>query len=112
MKVEFIFRPKTPKGCSLNVAEIQDYVNQKLAEFPFKGNCESVTHMSNWLVILVDFPELKAHKRIYHEPTELWWEVLAGYVALQFDVRFLHWEVHGETRSLLYHEEWEKEKYE
>jgi hypothetical protein len=108
MKVEFIFRHK---GQTLNVAEIQAYVNQKLGEFPIKGSCESVTQMSKWLAILVDFPELKAHSRSYHEPIELWWEVLAGYVALQFDVRFLHWEVHGETRSLIYHMEWERKRY-
>ncbi|MGC8999329.1 MAG: hypothetical protein ACP5JW_08115 [Candidatus Bathyarchaeia archaeon] len=78
MKVEFIFRPK---GLKLNVAEVQAYVNQKLAEFPFRGLCESVTQMSKWLVVLVDFPNLKAHPRIYHEPVELWWEVLAGYIA-------------------------------
>jgi len=105
VKVEFIFRPK---GQRLNIAEVQAFVNKKLAEFPFKGLCESVTQMSKWLVVLVDFPELKAHPRIYHEPVELWWEVLAGYVALQYDVRFLHWEVHLETRSLLYHIDWEK----
>jgi len=103
VKVEFIFRPK---GQRLNVAEIQAYVNQVLAEFPFKGLCESVTQMSKWLVVLVDFPNLKAHPRTYQEPVELWWEVLAGYIALQYDVRFLHWEVHGETRSLIYHKEW------
>jgi len=107
MKVEFIFRPK---GQRLNVAEIQAYVNQKLSELPFKANCESVTQMSKWLAILVDFPELKAHSRSYHEPIELWWEVLAGYTALQFNIRFLHWEIHGETRSLIYHAEWEKAK--
>jgi len=107
MKVEFIFHPK---GQKLNVAEIQAYVNQKLTELPFKGNCESVTQMSKWLAILIDFPELKAHPRSYHNPVELWWEVLAGYIALQFDIRFLHWEVHGETRSLIYHMEWEKAK--
>jgi hypothetical protein len=109
MKVEFIFYPKEQR---LNVAEIQAFVDQKLSEFPFKGACESVTQMSRWLVVLVDFPDLTSHPRIYHEPIELWWEVLAGYVALQFDVRFLHWEVHGETRSLIYHKEWEREKYE
>ena len=103
MKVEFIFRPK---GQRLNVAEIQNFVNQKLAEFPFKGLCESATQMSKWLVALVDFPDLKPHPRTYHEPVELWWEVLAGYIALQFNVRFLHWEVHNETRSLIYHMEW------
>lgn len=105
MKVEFIFNPK---GHRLNVAEIQAYVNQKLAELPFRGVCESVTQISKWLVILLDFPELKAHPRSYHEPIELWWEILAGYIALQFDIRFLHWEVHGETRSLIYHREWER----
>ncbi|MGC8998970.1 MAG: hypothetical protein ACP5JW_06220 [Candidatus Bathyarchaeia archaeon] len=93
------------------MAEVKAYVNQKLTEFPFKGSCESVTQMSKWLVVLVDFPELKVHPRTYHEPVELWLEVLAGYIALQFDVCFLHWEIHGETRSLIYHKEWERGRH-
>lgn len=108
MKVEFIFDNKRNK---FNPKEIEKFVNERLKILPFKGKVESVTVMSKWLVILIDF-ELNSHARLPFMwgfgNEEQWWEALAGYVVMNYDVIFMHWEVHGETRSLIFKKEWEK----
>lgn len=109
MKVEFIF---DNKGHKFNVREIQDYigglVSPPKAVQPFPAEVLSATNMSKWLVILIDFPTLKKHERkiIPGRREEDWWETIAGYVVLRYDLVFLHWEVHGETRSLIFKKDW------
>lgn len=113
MKVEFIFHNK---GNRFDAKEIKDYLETLIKGpkrvQPFPAEIVSITNMSKWLVILIDFPTLTKHERtiIPGRREEDWWETLAGYLVLQYDVVFLHWEVHEETRSLIYKQEWGRKK--
>lgn len=113
MKVEFVF---DNKGNKFDVAEIQEYLQKRLNPITmltggtkgarFFATVESVTQMSKWLVILIDFPTLKTHGRTWKDRTEDWWEIIAGFVVEKYDVVFKNFEVHGEGTSLLFKTDW------
>jgi hypothetical protein len=98
MLVEFNFDRKNLRA---DAGEIQAYLEQKLKKqnYPLPYKIVSVTIMSRWLVVLIEFPTLKNHppRRV-----EFLWDALAGIVVLNFDVRYRHFTVHGEGPSLIY----------
>lgn len=108
MKVEFVF---DNKGNKFDIRELQDYLQSKLDSIimlrKHRGKkmlpkVQSVTQMSKWLVILIDFPTLKTHRRTWDDRSEDWWEVIAGFVIVKYDVVFKNFEVHGEGESLIF----------
>ena len=111
MKVEFVF---DNKGNKFNIKEIEDYLQGKLdlsvitrrprGEERLYPQVESVTQMSKWLVILVDFPGLEGHGRTWEDRSEDWWEVIAGFIVEKYDVVFKNFEVHGKGTSLIFKE--------
>ncbi len=109
MKVEFIFHNK---GNKFDVGEVETYLEELIKPprqiQPFSAEVVSITitNMGRYLVILMDFPTLTKHERTLHSMEENWWEALAGYIVLRYDVVFLNWEVHGEDQSLLYKKDW------
>ncbi len=111
MKVEFTFDNKRHK---FDAGDVLIFLKKLLAQVstPFPVEIESVTNMSRWLLILIDFPTLTKHERTLYtgRREENWWETIAGYLALQYDVVFLGWEVHGEDESLIYKKNWRKMK--
>lgn len=101
MIVEFIYDRKELQA---EPQEITTLIEGELEErrFPLNIKILSVTLMSRWLILLVDFQELTTHNAF----TEFLWDALAGLVVLHYNVRFLHWEVHGEGRSLIFKKDW------
>jgi hypothetical protein len=98
MLVEFNFDRKNLRA---DAGEIQAYLEQELKKrnYPLPYKIVSVTIMSRWLVVLVEFPTLKNHPP---RPVEFLWDALAGLVVLNFDVRYRHFTVHGEGPSLIF----------
>jgi len=111
MIVEIIFQQKDLNLKAREVKErLENYLNNLNLKIDF--TIKSVTIMSKWLVILVDFPDLDIPKSSLKT---VYVDVIAGSIIMilrEFNIRYLHYEVHGKTRSLLYHKEWEKERYE
>jgi len=68
----------------------------------------SVTIMSNWFIVLVNFPDF------YKITTEVERIIdsFAGAIvyALDANVRYRHYEIHGRTASLIYHKDWRRNK--
>jgi hypothetical protein len=97
MLVEFNFDRKNLRA---DAGEIKAYLKQELKKrnYPLPYKIVSVTIMSRWLVVLVEFPTLKNHPR----PVEFLLDALAGIVVLNFDVRYRHFTVHGEGPSLIF----------
>jgi hypothetical protein len=100
MLVEFIFDRKNLKAKADKIKETLQR-ELKARGFPFKFEIKSVTVMSRWLVILVDFPDITEHMNKW---VEFLWDALAGVVVLNFDVRYRHFTVLGEGPSLLFKE--------
>jgi hypothetical protein len=98
MLVEFNFDRKTLKA---KAGEIEETLKKELKNrgFPFEFEIKSVTVMSKWLVILVDFPNITEHQDKW---VEFLWDALAGVVVLNFDVRYHHFTVLGEGPSLIF----------
>jgi len=100
MLVEFNFERKNLQA---NAGEIQDYLEQELRKrgFPILFEIVSVTIMSRWLVLLVEFPTLREHTL---RPIEFLWDAIAGLIVLKYNVRYRHFTVHGEGPSLIFKE--------
>ncbi len=96
MKVELAFNRNQ---LTLNAEEVRDRILNRLSslKFPLIFEIESVTVMSKWLVVLVDYP-LK---------TELIFDAIAGEIVIElmdYGVRYRHFTVHGEGSSLIFKE--------
>jgi hypothetical protein len=102
MLVEFNFIKKE----EVNADEVHKWLEQELEKrkFPLQYVIVSVTSMSKWLVVLVDFPMIKKENRLVHFA----FDMLAGLLVLKYNVRYRHWEVHGRNHSLIYHKDWTK----
>jgi hypothetical protein len=100
MLVEFNF---DRKNLQANAGEIESYLKKELRKrsYPIPYKIASVTIMSRWLVVLVEFPTLNKHPT---RPVEFLWDALAGVVVLNFDVRYRHFTVLGEEPSLIFKE--------
>lgn len=104
MLVEFIF---DRKNLRVDAGEVATTLEQELKNhnFPVKFDVKGVTVMSKWLVILVNFPTITEHR---DKGVEFLWDALAGVTVLNFDVRYRHFEVHGEGKSLIFKKNWRK----
>jgi len=100
MQVEFNF---DRKDLQVSAGEITSILDRELRRsgFPLAYEIKSVTVMSRWLVVLVDFPNLTERNTKW---TEFLWDALAGIVVLNFDVRYRHFTVSGEGESLIFKE--------
>lgn len=100
MLVEFNFERKDLQA---KAGEVQDCLEQELRKrgFPILFEIVSVTIMSRWLVLLIDFPTLREHTQ---RPIEFLWDAIAGLIVLKYDVRYRHFTVHGEGSSLIFKE--------
>jgi hypothetical protein len=98
MLVEFNF---ARKNLQVDAGQIQIHLEKELRKrnYPLPCKIVSVTVMSKWLVILVEFPTLEKHPP---RPVEFLWDALAGIVVLSFDIRYRHFTIHGESPSLIY----------
>jgi hypothetical protein len=98
MLVEFNF---DRKNLQVDAGKVQSRLERELKKrnYPIPYKIVSVTVMSRWLVVLVEFPTLKRHPP---RPVEFLWDALAGLVVLNFDVRYRHFTVHGEGSSLIH----------
>jgi len=110
MKVEFVF---DNKGNRFDIKEVHGYLQTRLDSIEMLRRrekermipkVESITQMSRWLVILIDFPTLTSHARTSEDRSEDWWEVIAGFTVEKYDVVFKNFEVHGEGTSLIFKE--------
>jgi len=68
----------------------------------------STTLMSNWFIVLVDFPDVIK----ITEEIEKIFDAFAGAIVYALDgkVRYRHYEIHGRTASLIYHKDWRKHR--
>jgi hypothetical protein len=98
MLVEFNF---DRKNLQADAGKIQSYLERELQKrnYPLPCKIVSVTVMSKWLIILIEFPTLKKHPP---RPVEFLWDALAGIVVLNFDVRYRHFTVLEEGASLIF----------
>ena len=103
MLVEFIFHRH---GLNLDVGEVQNRIKTKLATLPLAGtiNVKSVTAMSTWLVVLIDFPDATE----FNPVSENLFDSVGGAVVREFvadGVRFRGFEIHGKGgESLIFKE--------
>jgi len=103
MLVEFIFQRH---NLSLDAGEAQNRIKTKLATLPFVGKVEikSVTVMSIWLVVLIDFPDAAE----FNQAAENLFDSVGGAVVREFvadGVRFRGFEIHGKGgESLIFKE--------
>ncbi len=102
MEVELVFNRNE---LNLNGGEVKDLILKKLTSlsFPLLFKVKSVTVMSSWLVVLLDFPLLKTHP---HQ-TELIFDAIAGEFVralIGYGVRYRHFTVIGEGESLIFKE--------
>lgn len=108
MKIEFNFK-KNKKLKAQGISEkIEKILKNNFSNINY--NVLSVTSMSKWFIVLMDFPNL-----LYiNDEEERMLDAIAGAIVyvLEGNVRYRHYEIHGKTRSLIYHKEWEKESYE
>jgi len=104
MQVEFNFKWI---GKKLKAGEVQSKYEKILKEY-FSDVVDykivSTTSMSKWLVVLIDFPNMD---RI-NDYNERILDAVAGAIvyALEGNVRYRHYEIHGRTASLAYHKDW------
>ena len=103
MLVEFIFHRH---GLNLEAGEVQSRIKTKLATLPFNGRIEikSVTVMSTWLIVLIDFPDVAD----FVQSAENLFDSVGGAIAREFidyGIRFRGFEIHGRGgTSLLFKE--------
>jgi len=103
MLVEFIFHRH---GLNLEAGEVQNRIKTKLASLPLLGriDIQSVTIMSTWIVILIDFPDATE----FNETAEKLFDTIGGAIIREFiayGVRFRGFEIHGKGgESLIFKE--------
>jgi len=102
MKVELVFNRN---NLTLNAQDVELQIKNRLSKliFPYVFTVESMTVMSKWFVVLVDFPALQKHT----VETELIFDAVAGEIVRQlvdYAVRYRHFTVAGERESLLFKE--------
>jgi len=102
MEVELVFNRN---NLPLDARKIELQIKNRLSKliFPYVFTVKSITVMSKWLVVLVDFPELQKHI----VETELIFDAVAGEIVRQlvdYAVRYRHFTVAGERESLLFKE--------
>lgn len=116
MIIEF---PFFRHNLNLKAGEIQDRIEKRFSQKQFKQDSftdfeiKNVTVMSKWLVVLVEFKQPKEKKELTRADEEVL-DAFAGEIVIEFidyGIRYRKFEIHGETRSLIYHKEWEKDKY-
>lgn len=110
--VELLFRVN-PKF-RLKADKVRDILNKRLEleKIPFVFAIHSITVMSKWLSVIVEVPRILEVKP-YVLNLKFLAISLGGFVMdslLDYGVRFLTYEVHGLTSSLVYHKDWRKEK--
>ena len=107
MYVEFNFKLLNSLNAGEAHRKIEEILNAYFRDVvDFK--VESVTCMSNFFVVLINFPETW---RITPD-VEALFDAVAGAIVYTLDckVRYRHYEVHGRTGSLIYHKEWREPK--
>jgi len=117
MMVELIFHRNM---LELDAGETQKRIETALSKIqgicPFKATVESVTIMSRWLVVLVNFniPEPKFESPVpnYKENFQrLAFDTLAGSIVCElqdYAVRYRNFEIHGEGESLIFKKNWRR----
>jgi len=90
------------------VGEIQDKIKNILKDFAYMNFTIRITSASKWLVVILNFPDLKKVSK----QTEENLDTIAGAIvyALEGNVRYRHYEIHGRTASLVYHKFWGGER--
>ena len=99
MLVEFVFHRHE---LSIDAREAQNRIKTKLATLPFNGRIEikSVTVMSTWLVVLIDFPDVAD----FVQSAENLFDSVGGAIAREFidyGIRFRGFEIHGKGGTSL-----------
>jgi len=102
MKVELVFNRNQ---LVLNAREVESRIKNRLnkLKFPCVFEIESVTVISKWLVVLVDFPALQKHAL----EDDLILDAIAGEIVrelIDYAVRYRHFTVLGEGESLIFKE--------
>jgi len=102
MKVELVFNRN---HLTLNAREVESRIKNRLnrLRFPQVFEIGSVTMMSKWLVVLIDFPILQKHPL----KTELVFDAIAGEIVrelIDYAVRYRHFTLVGEGESLIFKE--------
>jgi len=111
MRIEYIFRIVGKVDAVKDTDRIKAIAEElKLIKEFGRFDVISITFMAKFLVVLVDFKDITKLDR----SSEMVIDAFAGAIvyALGCRVRYRHYEVHGVTRSLLYHIDWEKGSYE
>ena len=94
-------------GKRLKAEEIQSKYEKILKEY-FSDVIDykviSTTSMGRWLIVLIDFPNVFR----VDDYNERILDAVAGAIvyALEGNVRYRHYEIHGKTGSLIYHKDW------
>jgi len=111
MRIEYIFKVVGEIDRLRDTKKIQALEEElkSIREFG-RFKIVSITFMSQFLVVLVDFEDITKLDR----SSEMVIDAFAGAIvyALGCRVRYKLYEVHGVTRSLIYHIDWEKGSYE
>ena len=99
MLVEFTFNRNS---LDIDASQVQERIKAKLASLPLAGRIEiqSVTVMSNWLVVLIDFPDAT----VSMQRTEHLFDTIGGAIIREFiayGVRFRGFEIHGKGGTSL-----------
>ena len=103
MLVEFVFHRHE---LDVDARQAQNRIETKLATLPFVGKIDikSVTVMSTWFAVLIDFPDATE----FNQTAENLLDSVAGAVVREFiadGVRFRGFEIHGKGgESLIFKE--------
>jgi hypothetical protein len=110
MKVELVFNKNQ---LTLAAGEVHSLIENTLSKYDFGLNLkvESVTIMSKYMDVLLDFPELKESPP---ERTRDTFHAIAGAIVIElvnYAVRYRHFEIHGEGKSLLFKKDWRGDQH-
>jgi len=103
MKIEFIFHRNK---LTLDAGEVQQRVTTRLNTLSFHDKLKVIntTVMGKWLVVLIEFFQLQE----ISYPLAAF-DIVAGSIVIELQdcaVRYLHFEIHKRTGSLIYKKNW------